>query len=100
MALGTGSAMAHTAINSVFGSRHPDPVEVQQVRLVCSWLMLLCWRAILAVRFGQLLVFPADLPWKPNRSLRKGKPEAGACDGCDSRLPWPAGCRHCGPHIR
>ena len=31
MALGTGSALAHTAINSVFGSRHPDPVQVQQV---------------------------------------------------------------------
>jgi len=30
MALGTGSALAHTAINSVFGSRHPDPVQVQQ----------------------------------------------------------------------
>jgi len=30
MAMGTGSAIAHTAINSVFGSRHPDPVQVQQ----------------------------------------------------------------------
>ena len=34
MALGTGSALAHTAINSVFGSRHPDPVQVQQVSIV------------------------------------------------------------------
>lgn len=30
--MGTGSAIAHTAINSVFGNRHPDPVQVQQAR--------------------------------------------------------------------
>ena len=30
MALGTGSALAHRAVDSVLGSRHPDPAEAQQ----------------------------------------------------------------------
>ena len=30
MALGTGSAMAHRAVDAVMGSRHPAPAEAQQ----------------------------------------------------------------------
>lgn len=30
MALGTGSALAHRAIDSVMGSRHPEPAEATQ----------------------------------------------------------------------
>lgn len=30
MALGTGSALAHRAVDSVLGSRHPDPAQAQQ----------------------------------------------------------------------
>ena len=30
MALGTGSAMAHRAVDAVLGSRHPVPAEAQQ----------------------------------------------------------------------
>ena len=30
MALGTGSALAHRAVDSVLGSRHPEPAEAQQ----------------------------------------------------------------------
>lgn len=30
MALGTGSAMAHRAVDAVLGSRHPPPAEAQQ----------------------------------------------------------------------
>lgn len=30
MALGTGSAMAHRAVDAVLGSRHPAPAEAQQ----------------------------------------------------------------------
>lgn len=30
MALGTGSAMAHRAVDSVLGSRHPAPEEAHQ----------------------------------------------------------------------
>jgi hypothetical protein len=30
MALGTGSAMAHRAVDAVMGSRHPEPAEAQQ----------------------------------------------------------------------
>ena len=29
MALGTGSAMAHRAVDAVMGSRHPEPQEAQ-----------------------------------------------------------------------
>ena len=29
MALGTGSALAHRAVDSVLGSRHPEPAEAQ-----------------------------------------------------------------------
>lgn len=30
MALGTGSALAHRAVDSVLGSRNPDPAQAQQ----------------------------------------------------------------------
>ena len=30
MALGTGSALAHRAVDSVLGSRNPEPAEAQQ----------------------------------------------------------------------
>lgn len=30
MALGTGSAMAHAAIDRVFSSKHPEPAEAAQ----------------------------------------------------------------------
>lgn len=29
MALGTGSALAHRAVDSVLGSRHPEPAQAQ-----------------------------------------------------------------------
>ena len=35
MALGTGSALAHRAVDSVLGSRHPEPAQAQVCKL-CS----------------------------------------------------------------
>jgi len=33
MALGTGSALAHRAVDSVLGSRNPEPAEAQQAAI-------------------------------------------------------------------
>ena len=40
MALGTGSALAHRAVDSVLGSRHPEPAQAQAcpARVVSSQL--------------------------------------------------------------
>jgi len=81
MALGTGSALAHTAINSVFGSRHPDPVQVQQVS---------CATCI------------ASLLWLTSALIRRCLMRIMLRFGSISRPSsiFDAGCGHCGSHAR
>ena len=53
MALGTGSALAHRAVDSVLGSRHPEPAQAQaRARAGCEQSVERClsasralWRA-------------------------------------------------------
>ena len=48
MALGTGSALAHRAVDSVLGSRHPEPAQAQV--LVCG--LYHDWRKAMASQFS------------------------------------------------
>lgn len=48
MALGTGSAMAHAAIDRVFSSKHPEPAEAAQAAQQIAASPQVCFTSILS----------------------------------------------------
>ena len=43
MALGTGSALAHRAVDGILGSRNPEPAQAQQAaEQVCTYSLTAC----------------------------------------------------------